>query len=148
MSERAANDTDLRSDDPTEREEELELRHLRGVAARFELDATELRRLTSDLDEIHNRLDYLAQSRSILERLFERLLPNFGHTRQLLISTINVLQMNLEEVARLLDAQREADQRQLLDLVDGLVTRLADIDAMHARLRALEQSAWGDSSPS
>jgi hypothetical protein len=129
--------------DSTELEEELELRHLRGVAARFEVDASELKRLIRDLDRIEDGLLQLDASRSLLQRLLDRILPTHRATRQLFRSTINVLRMNLEEVARLSDAQRSADERQLIDLVDALVERLAEIDVLDSRLRAMEQQSSG-----
>lgn len=125
--------------DLTETEEELELRHLRGTATRFELDSSELRRLISDLDQVEAALVELDSERSLLEKIAERLLPAGRSGRRLLVSMINVVRMNLEEIVRLADAQRSADERQLLDLVDALVERLADIDVLHARLRAVEQ---------
>lgn len=130
--------------DSTELEEELELRHLRGVAARFEVDSSELKRLTRDLDQIEDRLLQLDASRSLLERVLDRILPTHRVMRQLFRSTINVLRMNLEEVARLSDAQRSADERQLVDLVDALVERLAQIDVLDSRLRAMEQQSLGN----
>lgn len=129
--------------DPTDLEEELELRHLRGVAARFEVDSSELRRLVRDLDRIEDSILQLEASRSLIERAVERLLPTHRSMRQLFISTVNVLRMNLEEVARLSDAQRSADERQLVDLVDALVERLAEIDVLGSRLRAVEQQSSG-----
>lgn len=130
--------------DSTELEEELELRHLRGVAARFEVDSSELKRLIRDLDQIEEGLLQLDTSRSLLERVLDRILPRRRVMRQLFRSTINVLRMNLEEVARLSDAQRSADERQLVDLVDALVERLAQIDVLDSRLRALEQQSLGN----
>jgi hypothetical protein len=127
--------------DPTDLEEELELRHLRGVAARFEVGSSELRRLIRDLDQVEASLLRLDTSRSLIERVVERVLPTHQAMRQLFVSTINVLRMNLEEVARLADAQRSADERQLTDLLDALVERLADIDVLDSRLRAMEQQS-------
>ena len=127
------------SPDPSEREEDLELQHLRGAAARFEVDSSELRRLVDDLDQLEAAILCIEESRSLLEKLADRLLPATRSSRQVLLSTINVLRMNLGEIARLTDAQRSADERQLLDLLDALVERLADIDVLHSRLEALEQ---------
>ena len=74
-----------------------------------------------------------------MQRLLERLVPILKIGRELQLSTLGVLRMNLDEIARTLDSQRSADERQLVDIIDSLVERLARIDVHESRINALEQ---------
>ena len=118
---------------------DLELRHLRGVASRFEVSTEELRRLIEDVEVIRIELERLSKTRTAAQRLIEKFVPILRTSRELQLSTLNVLRMNLQEIARTLDSHRSADERQLVDIVDSLVERLARIDVHEARLNALEQ---------
>ena len=118
---------------------DLELRHLRGAASRFEVSTEELKRLIEDVEVIQNELERLSKTRTVSQRLVEKFVPILRTSRELQLSTLNVLRMNLQEIARTLDSHRSADERQLVDIVDSLVERLARIDVHESRLNALEQ---------
>jgi len=118
---------------------DLELRHLRGAASRFEVSTKELRRLIEDVEVIRIELERLSKTRSVAQRLVEKFVPILRTSRELQLSTLNVLRMNLQEIARTLESHRSADERQLVDVIDSLVERLARVDVHESRLNALEQ---------